>query len=185
MSSARRRLTSREPARLTLDCSCLGGTVVTRKEDTFGGQEDLGLNSTPAADQLRDHVQSALYMGMAVSVSWKHCRHQMGYPKCQAYRAMPLLWPVGKLPWASMDSPQLPGWPGLLLLAVGGAVLGFIFGASFCTRRSFHRFPVTDRCLPSGPWTVLLEALPSGVERAGGVGREKREPPCICTSELT
>lgn len=88
------------------------------------------------------------------------------------------------LTWASMDSPQLPGWPGLLLLAAGRAVLGFTFGASFCTLRSFHRFCVTDTCLPSGPWTVLLEALPSGVEGAGGVGREKREPPCICTSEV-
>lgn len=75
MSSPRRRLTSREPARLTLHCSCLGGNMVTRKEDTFRGQEDLGLNSKSATDQLRDHVPSELYMGMAVSVSWKHCRH--------------------------------------------------------------------------------------------------------------
>lgn len=75
MSSPRRRLTSGEPALLTPNRACLGGTMVTRREDTFGGQEDLGLNYKSAADQLRDHVQSELYMGMAVPVSWKHCQH--------------------------------------------------------------------------------------------------------------
>lgn len=50
-----RRLTSWEPACLTLDCSCLGGTMVMR------GQADLDLNSKYAAHQQGDHVQSELH----------------------------------------------------------------------------------------------------------------------------
>lgn len=61
-----------------LDCSCLGGTMATRKDYAFGREADLGLNPRSFIDQLADHIQSGLWfsrlsMRMAVPASYNHC----------------------------------------------------------------------------------------------------------------